>query len=473
MVFRRLWNIVISYVFDRVPHKKIEAAVVRLIKDHETPAIAVMRPYPPSESISVQSHLGGRPKLPTNQEWPRASDGVALHFLASIHCAELPENDQLPSDGTLLFFARIDEEMTWDTQKPQDFSRVLHVSLESASEAPVPDDLPPIMGGYHQFDQDFLLPDEPPTRVYPKWPVQFFNVPTWPNVTLFHAYLEEEFFEDAALDRIVNDEYRFRAQRAQADGIAKAIGQSNVVFDPPNEEDWFQREDGRAKMQLPPDSGFPHTWIVVDRIARSLHRQCAQQIDYLKKWEPTVSAENEAMIQDLSKIQTDALRWISEAQNADYESSISEVKSSEFRTWLEGMMTPKRSEISYFGWKSMTNGLASAITFCGASQKTAALMPKAYFDHFRKDHSPVLAHRIGLEAGHPRPPLRFNHHQILGNPMPTQEHGEEGSVLLLHLYSDSGIGFMFCDVGEIQFRISHDDLAAGRFENVRAFTSGG
>ena len=116
-----------------------------LMAKHREPAIMACRPYPPINLPPVNSHLGGRPALPTGIDWPRTSGGVPLHFLAQIDCAELPSSGKvLPDDGVLFFFARVDEEMLWGEGDPKDDCRVLFTPRIGPSEARAPDDLPPL-----------------------------------------------------------------------------------------------------------------------------------------------------------------------------------------------------------------------------------------------------------------------------------------------------------------------------------------
>jgi Domain of unknown function (DUF1963) len=57
---------------------RIESVMERL----EERAILAMRPYPPVDLPEICSQLGGLPILPSDTDWPRASDGIPLHFLA-------------------------------------------------------------------------------------------------------------------------------------------------------------------------------------------------------------------------------------------------------------------------------------------------------------------------------------------------------------------------------------------------------
>ncbi|RCX23716.1 uncharacterized protein YwqG [Fontibacillus phaseoli] len=58
------------------------------------------------------SRIGGDPDLPPNVEWPSASDGTAMTFLAQLRLSELTPHDEsalLPAGGMLYFFVGVDE----------------------------------------------------------------------------------------------------------------------------------------------------------------------------------------------------------------------------------------------------------------------------------------------------------------------------------------------------------------------------
>ncbi|WP_055612326.1 YwqG family protein [Streptomyces phaeochromogenes] len=60
-----------------------------------------------ADSDRPVGHLGGLPKLPTDEEWPVWEGHGPLSLIASIDCTALPAGAldiELPSDGTLYFF---------------------------------------------------------------------------------------------------------------------------------------------------------------------------------------------------------------------------------------------------------------------------------------------------------------------------------------------------------------------------------
>lgn len=83
--------------------------------------------------------------------------------------------------------------------------------------------------------------------------------------------------------------------------------------------------------------------------------------------------------------------------------------------------------------------------------------------------------RNGIEIAAPDRRLSASHHQLLGHAPTSQEvhRRSDRDVLLLHLVSDPGVDFMFCDAGEIQFWIDANGLAARRFDRVWANPQGG
>jgi hypothetical protein len=91
------------------------------------------------------SRIGGRPDLPDG-EWP-LNEGRGLTHLATIALSELPEIDgreDLPSDGTLVFFADFSEESEgWGPACGDDsVIRIVHVPAGTATRTAEPPDEP-------------------------------------------------------------------------------------------------------------------------------------------------------------------------------------------------------------------------------------------------------------------------------------------------------------------------------------------
>jgi hypothetical protein len=91
------------------------------------------------------SRIGGRPDLPDG-EWP-LNDGRGLTHLATIALSELPEIDgreDLPPDGTLVFFADFSEESEgWGPARgDESVIRIVHVPADTATRTTEPPDEP-------------------------------------------------------------------------------------------------------------------------------------------------------------------------------------------------------------------------------------------------------------------------------------------------------------------------------------------
>jgi Domain of unknown function (DUF1963) len=138
----------------------------------EERAILAMRPYPPVDLPEICSQLGGLPILPSDTDWPRASDGIPLHFLAG---SIVPS---CPSRAVLCPHRRRDGL----GRSASDYARVLYSATGAGREASPPTNLPPIEGGHHSYDREMRLPDEPHTQIYPRWPLTFKNIKSWPMV---------------------------------------------------------------------------------------------------------------------------------------------------------------------------------------------------------------------------------------------------------------------------------------------------
>jgi hypothetical protein len=201
---------------------RIEATMAQV----EQPAILAMRPYPPVDLPDTCSQLGGLPILPSEASWPRATDGTPLHFLARIDCFELPQTrGPLPEYGVLQFFARIDEEMVWDGPAAG-YARVLYTQRDAGQATQLPADLPPIMGGWHDYDREMRLPHEPHTQIYPHWPLTFRSIRSWPRlppIDLTLASARSGRFTIAG-EGVPLDAYLEAVERARAAEIVRTTG---------------------------------------------------------------------------------------------------------------------------------------------------------------------------------------------------------------------------------------------------------
>jgi hypothetical protein len=417
------------------------------------PAILMRRPYPPLDLPCRNSHLGGRPSLPGELEWPRTDSGTPLHFLAQIDCSELPPTaGVLPDSGILFFFARVDDEMLWgeDDEPARDYCRVLFTAALGEGPVDPPEDLPAIMGGLSgSAFENFRLPGEAAARLYPTWQVEFHAINSWPDASAF------EWIADPALrqDPKARAEAHERAQAYQNAVNERRTAQANRLLGTPvkDEARWNQRFGDHTAFPLPEasaDHPFPELWIFIDRIARNL---VAKTVKREKWWRPAATAG--LTPPELQKIRAAALTWIREAAKHPLTAAPGRETALAFGAWLQSLAAESLLHNS-MARHALRRGMPSAIQYLAAVPAAAAQIPRAYFLQ-TEDHRAL--------------------HQMLGNAGATQtaRRFERDEILLLQLESDYGVDFMFCDCGEAAFWIPKDDLAARRFERVFATTAGG
>lgn len=425
-------------------------SVEELMQRHRQPAVMAYRPYPPSRLPRVNSHLGGLPRLPEGFEWPRTSGGVPLHFLAAIDCGELPATDGvLPGYGILFFFARIDEEMIWGDGDPKEDCRVLYAPRLGSAETAAPADLPPLMGGYSDLNV-YVLPGEKQASLYPRWPLAFRAIESWPD--------------GSAIDyRMLH--YRDYQQAVEAARAGEAIRALGLSLEQRPQADWDKYRTPTEPLALPPEVAgqpFPQVWIMVDRIARYLVTQTIARAAKIKDIDMAQLEESRA----------EAMQWIATAGRRGLDQPVDASSARAFASWLTKIADPGGYLRTGIG-SAVSVGLRRSVEFTAAFPRAAALVPALYYQDLEARQLPVR--QVKNQANEPVWRLSGAYHQMLGNAGSSQQAPsvEGNDVLLLQLNSDYGVDFMFCDVGEVEFRIDKDDLAARRFDKVFATTCGG
>jgi uncharacterized protein YwqG len=435
----------------------------------EEQAVLVFRPYPPVNLPQVNSQLGGLPTLPKNVEWPRASDGTPLHFLARIDCSELPEsNGPLPKSGTLHFFARLNEDLDWN-EPYSDYARVIYHDDKVDQPLLPPDDLPSIEWASDCFESQMRLPGEPKASNHPAWPLQFKTIRSWPPL------LTEP--SDAA----TSNEYRNIVGRARAAEVVRVTGRLNGSLRPNWGEYCFDR-NGKSFLKLPDRSNasaeFPEAWIIAERIARAMAHLANEKIQYFQsviekgKRLQSVDAPEQILVK-FEIIANQALVWVHRAQKSGLGTAMGTAEAKEYREWLVHLGRDDLFDIFYLASKSLEHGMKSAVNHCGGSRQASSVVPVEYMNRLESAHS-MISTDLGAFAKAPARNISALHHQMLGH-APTSQNFERQSsqdILLLQLVSDSGVDFIFCDCGEIQFWIDAEDLAARRFDRVKANVQG-
>lgn len=448
----------------------MQAKIDQIMQQVEERAILARRPYPPVDLPGARSQVGGLPILRSDTDWPRTRDGTPLHFLARIDCSELPEpRGPLPSRGVLQFFARIDEEMVWDGDDI-DHARVLYEEADVGRSATPPADLKPILGGWLDYDREMRLPDEPKTRVYPRWPLTFESIRSWPM--------------DLAIDPdsgVTEAMYRAAVERARAAEIVRVTGWPTSPLLQPTWGEWVYDREGKRILTLPRKPAdaaeFPQVWVIAERIVRAMACLSIEKISELQA-KPDKAKEGaglEKLRADFEAVAQQSLAWVRRAQMAGLDAPMTDDATQQFGAWLKLLSSSDRVEIRGVVQKSLQRGMSRAVKYCGGSSTAAALMPPYYMNCLEREHSLTSPDTFGILVKAPRRRIRTWHHQLLGHAPASQDVSDRAAknILLLHLVSDPGVDFSFCDCGEVQFWIAAEDLAARRFERAIANTQGG
>lgn len=432
------------------------------------PAMLVIRPYPPVDLPATGSQLGGLPLLRPQDDWPCACDGTPLHFLARIDCSELPNiGHWLPSAGFLQFFARLDDEMIWDGDV-QDFARVIYSDPAGSIETQPPDNLPAIEGGFFDYDREMRLPDEPLTKVYPSWSLVFEKIISWPQDPKIGVASPTDF----------DTPYRVAVGRARAAEIVCTTGlPTNPYLKPYWGLHGFSR-DGRPAIRLPFRSGlgrrdikFPEAWIIIDRISRAAVWAMTRALTNMdrKREADEISAARREVLQ---RIIPEARGWIERAKVEGLDKPVPVSDADTFGDWIIGWPIADDHEIANLTVAALNSGMSYAIQYCGSSRGASELISPGYMNALEHEHLPTASENQSIQVAPPIREIVTRHHQMLGHATSSQDVRATADTLLLQLVSDRGVGFSFCDLGEIRFRINSEYLEAKRFDRIEVFTQG-
>ncbi len=414
-----------------------------------TNAIALVRPYPPHRVPAGRSRVGGLPDLPAGTAWPINREGLPLHFIAQVDLAELPAGDPrpelLPACGTLLFFARMDREMFFDEGDPV---RVIFDASSCGVRTAAPADLAPVDD---HWERAFAKPGESAPNTLLEWPWQLAGIRSIPAT----AALEHNAASNPAFEA-----YNGGLQRLREMEIERATGLKAPTDDHSPDLGIFAARKVREPWQLLPfeQTGFPWTargFALVCRAVCKRHgkrEQIASIIESLSAWqagaervapaEPTLAEEAGALINRLNQ-----------AMRADYRD----------HTYEDGR------EAKIFN-DYMKNSIAVAvhrlISEAGGNPALARALPDDLYHRAYPRHAPITQRGEGQY---------IRHSQMFGYVPSSQEPLPATSPLLtlIQFASDPGIELVIGDMGEINLDITREDLAAGRWNDVRAWHVGG
>lgn len=459
--------------------------IEEIMAERQMPAIFLARTWPIGAQAPGRSYLGGLPCLPPHIPWPRLGDasgpqphdmGTPLHFLAQIDCRDLPDLEGasiLPSDGDLLFFADIDEEMQWHDNAT---SRVVFVQASERTdmERALPPDMPHL-GWVH--DDAELGASEASIRKYPKWPV---------SAHAFKTYVIKPTGAGAGIADITIPQHHVLrlAMEEQANSILPAgevplfpsLVRLNPVFDP---ETGQARKDAngatvyRAEFDPEPlGTGFPYCGAVIDAFLADL-RACARRaISHgesrtvgFDEREGQVDAQQRAEQQASIRLMKNLLVQIDDLAArlgpVAHDAATGERERSILFGWIGELLGTEAAYPHRVGellgsslYRTLENAFVEAVT----DPTRASLMQEGMSCNIARRLQPRSRHSIHLMLGAP--------HED-GNPT------DGTGVRLLKLASDAGLDFMFADEGVAEFWIDPEDLAQQRFDRAYAIAAGG
>lgn len=438
----------------RSQHQPSKDELLTGVIENAKEAILLARTWPITGTVEGRSWFGGAPLLPSFMAWPTLPASRApLHFLAQIDCAELPRvkgGDAMPEDGLLLFFAYIDEDMFW--HEVEGSAQVKYVPAQDIPKNPaqLPEELADIFG-------------KPGHRTYPRWPIT-------PHLTQSFCWS----------DRDPKGSHKV-ATAAQKEAISKFLPEPSQTKPAQLLEERSMRDaetgvvltdsGGEPKKQLGlardlQKAGFPFCGGTMIRFvseykARLSHliseAQIAKQFIGTYEHKQDQAQKVKALELKISKFSKalNLLDRVSDRLTAfgDLE-RVPDREAKFFEKWLEEMNLRRYPEV----YSSLRNVLKSMTQEAATDDKLRAALPQALIDFFDAELRPNPALSQHMMLGHPQ--FRTNSTQAPG-------------LRLLALDSDSGLDFMFCDLGMVEFWIQPEDLARRDFSQVVAVTAGG
>jgi len=396
------------------------------------------------------SWVGGVPKMPAGK-WPRSkATGLPMHFLAQIDLttiSDAPKELGLPEAGWFCFFA--DTEFSNSAVRNGFPATLIYVRNECKPCEP-PTDIPKPYGQDFDFGLGYFV-SHPHDRFYATC-VELQRVPDGTE-------------DQTAKALSVSYDSLFMIER---DGppLRKAAQEMRVALE--------------NRLQLRPLQ-FSKEEIEADLRREIAKREAANQFSGLEGYDfkAAMSKAGFAFINH-----TTAEDLITDTSMLTrYETKLKEAKSG--REMLEPVLTAL-SEISNAGdaYDAMTqaefddftrlckaNHLLSNLVHCGLERHMRGVLAELAFGDGR--HANKLPETI-RNHWNENPNSSRGAHVFLGSGNPVQELSEnlKGHISLLHLSTDTLLGFTWGDMGVIQFWISETDLKNRQWEDVKLRMAG-
>jgi hypothetical protein len=468
----------------------------RLAKPLANEVAYILRPIYPTEAVvgAKRSYLGGLPQLPDHSEWPKARSGKPMSFLAQIAASDLPTSAATKSDfadNTILFFflnCSLDENTDFEQME----AKVTTSDAKGAmAERPAPKDLPSIvdvLGLSSGWKREAVKAFAPTT--FPKARLSITAVPTGVS----EAQLESETKKLAELDRSLAEsqkqgyepetieamrwagesELRHRSRRSAfeiAAGSAFPAKVKGLFGDRKIDVPWIDRPARTAEADdkvFDLDPNFPWCWLFVEYFAMQMLEELSQ--NYRRK----------KLALWTGRLETEAEQWLARAQSSDRTSSLPPLDVAAFQDWMRRL---------FEAWKTddqiADEGLSEAearelrmvrFTYDGAAR---GILIHTLCDSMRELAATDTLQRLPAEfVTLMQPALTTCQasycHQMFGPSLNVQNAAftQHSKVLLLQLVSDKRLGWMWGDMGAIQFWIEPEMLLKHDFSQVKVTLEG-
>jgi hypothetical protein len=408
-------------------------------------AVAFKAEYPPIYERPASTYFGGRPQLPDGLAWPTVTTGdvaYALNFLGQVDLADvaraLPDTP-LPGEGVLYFFLDTStitdgslHEATFEKGRPW---RVLFAPHNSPTAKPVaaPRNRIPCFGVSYAG-----APWELNWTKHIQWRQRFYAL-EFPRIAMKARAFESS--PHGTPDKVKAE----RLQRAFGPPVPHLI---HPQYAAPRGQLWR------------PDAGFPATRIYLEIAAGGLLKAI-------------LGPFADQRLQTLGQPYLDELkRLLAGIAEASLFAATSIEECSRINRILDDLVRAddgtlyKLNEVlrDAYVWGtvlSLTHSPAAAQTV----PQTLVKIPMSLFAPLRKaGFYPDKFDRTDTTL-----------HQMLGYGTEVQGQAaerQESHVLLMQFDTDKSLGWMFGDMGNAQFWITPDDLAARRFERVTCTVEG-
>lgn len=464
-----------------------------LLWKYHQPAILIHRPYPPQPATTRNSFFGGLPNLPAVFEWPRTTQGAAMHFLCQIDLSEIGWATELPSEGLLYFFMNESEHADWGNDETKDNCRVLYwqPSGELPPTRPTPEDIEPVQGcGVSSgcFDEA-VLPGEKHRTVHVKWPIQFLKIDTFPDLAGLPdadehiGKINENLYSE--WDRIREQDARIIARiKRFLFGGPSFFARMKKLPSPPQKSVWEKYAkllplyrglvlEGATGLSINPDPWVDEKRDAETLLSAGLFPWLWLDVNYFSRFMLNAMRAKFGEVEDNStgpKPMQEMRAWLDRSLLVDQTQPLSRKDRQAFIKWLNQLRLGDESPDPARFHREIRNALMCTIRELAHDPIHFTAIPV----RIRDFHAKYFA-TAKLEGSMIDLQPRFYFSQMLGYPSLAQSTwlANDPDVCLLNLSTDYGLGWSFADAGALTYCLPHDALAARDFDQVRGILEGG